>query len=141
MTIKLDTIESKTESTAYYEFVLGPYEGKHRQSDSVIIDMDFFPIVDPVIKKIEGFNQFGPTTLSVQRNRELVIALNQFSKVIRQSVNPTDVYGPYWEEIEKELDIKNWEAAKSEITSMIEELIHWLPKATEKNKEITILGL
>ena len=142
MNIELLTEKNQLQGTMYYEFALGPHTGSHWTSGSVFIHYEVFRLIEGVVSQsVNGFNPYGPTTMSQGRISELSAALKDFGHRVGKADAPEEVYGPLWTQIDEAVSERPWATLKNDITRLTGELRRWLDIKASAGNQITILGI
>ena len=141
MRIALETSETKTDSSAYYEFFYGKWNGEFCGAQSVYLEVSVFELVSPVIEDKPGFNPYGPGTLSATSARQIAEELGALSSQVAKADRPQEVWGAQWRGMAEDLEIESWPPARKRINAMLRDLTAWFRVAADSDQVVTVLGL
>ena len=141
MRIALETLETKPDTSDYYEFLYGQWKGEHWGSDSVYLQVVVFELVAPVLRAVPGLNPTGPGSFSASSVKKIVAALRSFSSEVAKADRPQQIWGGDWKWISEQLRIHSWPTAKKSINRMLKDLAEWFGEAADRDETVAVLGL
>ena len=142
MQLELITDVKRLRGTFYYELLPDLFRGEHWSSNSIFIQGDTFDLLAPAFtRSVPSFDPFGWTTISGRNIEDLaweLEALAQSVKTARNSAEMTE-WGSFHTSVLQ--DLTDWQIARPQILSLLEDLGGWLRAMRAKDRPVSILGL
>lgn len=140
---QMHTTPSTLKGTQYFEFVPGPYDGRHWQLGAVFVDEYTFSLFEGIFeRRVADYDHFSLMEIDASTWRLIVEDLQSLREVLTSDQSEQGVNLPFSSSLKVEdYSSANRKQNRHELALLLVQLVQWLEQTLIRQPVISLLGL